>query len=83
MLHWEIIKWCKSNKYLIYDFQGVPENPTKDNPLWGIYLFKRGFGGRLVTLSGEYDYVLNKAIYFIWKKIELIYPKLKFLFTRK
>lgn len=28
----------------------------KTHPLHGVYIFKRGFGGRYVELIGEYDY---------------------------
>jgi len=77
LLHWEMIKWAKSKDYLIYDFQGTPLNPNKDHPLWGIHLFKKGFGGDVVELVGEYDVVFSKLLYKSWNLIEPHYPKLK------
>jgi lipid II:glycine glycyltransferase (peptidoglycan interpeptide bridge formation enzyme) len=35
--------------------------------LWGVYRFKRGFGGKLVAYSGAYDYVYSSARYQLWQ----------------
>ncbi|NIV29998.1 MAG: methicillin resistance protein, partial [Anaerolineae bacterium] len=49
-----------------YDLWGVPDEDeatleagfTKRNDgLWGVYRFKRGFGGRLVRTAGAWDLV--------------------------
>ena len=55
-LHWEIIKWAKRHGYVEYDLQGFPDVAGPDSPLYGVYLFKRGWGGQRVRLIGEYDY---------------------------
>lgn len=36
--------------------------------LWGVYRFKRGFGGRLQLYAGGYDYVYNSGAYWVWEK---------------
>ena len=77
LLHWEIIRWAKSNGFSIYDLQGIPENVKKGDELWGIYLFKRGFGGDRIQLIGEYDYILSPILYKIWQVIEPKYPAVK------
>ena len=56
LLHWEIIKWAKTKGFAEYDLQGVPDEVNPDDPLHGVYVFKRGWGGKLVQLVGEYDY---------------------------
>lgn len=56
VLHWQIIKWAKERGYAEYDLQGIPENASPGDPLYGTYLFKRGWGGKVVRLLGEYDY---------------------------
>jgi peptidoglycan pentaglycine glycine transferase (the first glycine) len=81
-MHWEIIKWLKNNHYTSYDFQGVKENVEKGDPLWGIYLFKRGFSGDYVKLVGEYDLVVSEYLYSIIVKAEPYYPKLKILLNK-
>ncbi|MDD5765165.1 MAG: peptidoglycan bridge formation glycyltransferase FemA/FemB family protein [Candidatus Marinimicrobia bacterium] len=77
LMHWNIIRWAKSNGFLSYDFQGVPENVKEGDDLWGIYLFKRGFGGQRIQLIGEYDSVLSPVLYRFWQMIEPKYPLLK------
>jgi len=61
-LHWEIIHWAKAQGYREYDLQGIPCTVTKGDPLFGVYLFKRGFGGRRVELIGEHDYYASRAL---------------------
>ncbi|HPC35697.1 MAG TPA: peptidoglycan bridge formation glycyltransferase FemA/FemB family protein [Candidatus Marinimicrobia bacterium] len=77
LLHWKIIQWAKSKGVRIYDLQGIPENVKKGDDLWGIYLFKRGFGGERVQLVGEYDNILSPALYKTWQVIEPKYPAVK------
>lgn len=81
-MHWEIIKWLKNNHYTSYDFQGVKEDVEKGDPLWGIYLFKRGFSGDYVKLIGEYDLVVSKLLYNLIIRVEPYYPKLKILLNK-
>lgn len=66
MLQWEIIKWAKANRYINYDLQGVPCGAEKEKSGYGIYLFKKGFGGEFVKLIGEYDYILSPILYRMW-----------------
>ena len=37
--------------------------------LWGVYRFKRGFGGRLVAYCGAYDYVYSPTRYLLWQQV--------------
>jgi len=55
-LHWKIIEWASVNGYREYDLQGIPCEVRSGDALFGVYLFKRGFGGRRVEMLGEYDY---------------------------
>ena len=64
LLHWKIIQWLKQKDYEIYDLQGaVGKDVPKNHPKFGIYLFKRGFGGNFVELMDEYDYAPNNQLY--------------------
>ncbi|MGH3086803.1 MAG: lipid II:glycine glycyltransferase FemX [Rubrobacteraceae bacterium] len=38
-----------------YDMYGVPCNPTEDHPLWGVYKFKKKFGGREERYTGTHE----------------------------
>ena len=47
----------------------LPEpQPHHLGDLWGVYRFKRGFGGHLKLYAGAYDYVYNPVAYFAWEK---------------
>ncbi|MBQ1706088.1 MAG: peptidoglycan bridge formation glycyltransferase FemA/FemB family protein [Clostridia bacterium] len=60
-LQWEMIRWALETGAEIYDFRGVSGDLTPDNPLYGLYLFKKGFGGDLVEFCGEFEMVYNKT----------------------
>lgn len=55
-MHWELIKWSKDNGFEDYDLQGFPLDSQPGDPLYGVYLFKRKWGGAQIRLIGEYDY---------------------------
>lgn len=58
LVQWEMIKWAVESGSDVYDFQGVSGNiDEKDNHLYGLYRFKKGFNGKLDELCGEFDYV--------------------------
>jgi len=42
-------------------------NLEPETGLWGVYRFKAGFGGRVVHYLGAYDYILQPAIYRLWR----------------
>jgi peptidoglycan pentaglycine glycine transferase (the first glycine) len=62
-VQWAAIRWAKANGCEIYDFWGVPEDPSPDNPLYGVYKFKTGFGGDVVKYVGAYDLPLKPFKY--------------------
>ena len=71
-LQWAAIRWAKSRGCEIYDLWGVPDEDQETleaqfmerrEGLWGVYRFKRGFGGRLVRYAGAFDHVYNKPLY--------------------
>jgi len=65
LLQWEAIKWAKSLGCITYDLGGVPDEEEevlerdflkRKGGLWGLYRFKRGWGGKVVRCIGAYDY---------------------------
>lgn len=62
-VHYEMIKYALENNYSYYNFYGISSNLSPDDPLYGIYTFKKGFGGEVVELVGEYDKVLSGKYY--------------------
>lgn len=54
-----------------FNFGGVSgyTNGEKEDTAPGLYEFKKVFASEMVTLCGEFDYVINKFWYFLFKKI--------------
>jgi lipid II:glycine glycyltransferase (peptidoglycan interpeptide bridge formation enzyme) len=66
LLQWEAMRWARDRGCRSYDLWGVPdaEEETleagfqgRSDGLWGVYRFKRGFGGALVRSVGAWDRV--------------------------
>jgi len=62
LLQWEMIRWAIERGCSVYDFRGVSGDLSEDNPLYGLYRFKKGFGGDLVEFAGEFNYMINPAV---------------------
>ncbi len=66
LLQWEAMRWAQAQGAQTYDLWGVPDEDEqtletqftqRSDGLWGVYRFKRGFGGRLVRVAGAWDWV--------------------------
>lgn len=64
LLQWEAMRWAKARGCAEYDLWGVPDADeptleasfeTRSDGLWGVYRFKRGFGGELKRSMGAWD----------------------------
>ena len=62
LLQWEMIRWAIESGCEIYDFRGVSGDLSPENPLYGLYRFKKGFGGELTEFCGEFNLVTNPAV---------------------
>lgn len=76
LLQWSMIQWAIENHCRVYDFRGVSGDISEDNPHYGLYRFKKGFGGNFTEFVGEYDHVIKKLSYFIAEKGALAYKSL-------
>jgi peptidoglycan pentaglycine glycine transferase (the first glycine) len=72
LLQWEAMKWAKSAGCRQYDLWGIPdyneevleaEFTNRSDGLWGIYRFKRGFGGEICRSAGPWDRVYQSTLY--------------------
>jgi peptidoglycan pentaglycine glycine transferase (the first glycine) len=63
LLQWEAIRWAKGEGCTVYDMWGAPDVLSEDDPLWGVYRFKEGFGGQFVRRIGAYDYPVSRPLY--------------------
>jgi peptidoglycan pentaglycine glycine transferase (the first glycine) len=72
LLQWEAMRWAKQRGCLEYDLWGVPDEEEsileanfeeRHDGLWGVYRFKRGFGGELRRAPGATDRVYSPLLY--------------------
>ena len=75
-VQWEAMRWAKARGCTEYDLWGVPDYPKEEledhftdrsDGLWGVYRFKRGFGGELHRTVGAADRVYNKLLYRLYR----------------
>lgn len=62
-LQWEAIRRAQARGCTEYDMFGVSPTANPSHPLYGLYRFKTGFGGRLFHRMGCWDYPLDHAAY--------------------
>ena len=78
LLQWKAIQWAKAQGCTEYDLWGVPDEDhetleanflKRRDDLWGVYRFKRGFGGELRRVVPTWDYVYNPLFYklYLWR----------------
>ncbi len=72
LLQWEAMRWAKARGCTLYDLWGVPDAneetleaqfKSRSDGLWGVYRFKRGFGGQVTRTIGAWDRVYNSTLY--------------------
>ena len=77
LLQWCMIQWAVETGCRVYDFRGVSGDVSEDNPLYGLYRFKKGFGGDFTEFVGEMDLVLNKPVYHFVEKGTSLFKDLR------
>lgn len=75
-LQWAAMRWAKARGCTEYDLWGVPdadeetleaEFMERSDGLWGVYRFKRGFGGELKRTVGAADRVYSGLLYRLYQ----------------
>lgn len=69
LLQWEAIRWAKARGYAVYDFWGAPDVFHEDEPMWGVYRFKDGFGAQVVRHIGAWDNAPIPALYWAYERL--------------
>ncbi len=58
LMQMEMIRWAVETGCDVYDFQGISGDMENENGhMYGLYRFKRGFGGQVDELAGEFNYL--------------------------
>ena len=63
------IRDSKERNMEIFDVFGTIGEPTSDNHLVGLHDFKKKWGGEYTEFIGEFDFIINKFMYFVYKKL--------------
>ena len=76
LLQWEAMRWAARQGCQVYDLWGIPdadeatleaEFAQRTEGLWGVYRFKRGFGGRVRRSVGAWDWVFQPNLYRVYR----------------
>lgn len=77
LIQWEAMRWAKQRGCSWYDLWGIPDLDEEEletqfqarqshEGLWGVYRFKRGFGGEVRRSVGAWDKVYHTGLYSIY-----------------
>lgn len=69
------LEYCKNKGYRVYDQFGTIGDLRKIIP-YGIAWIQEKFGGDYVEFLGEFDYVTNPLMYFVFTKMVPLYRKI-------
>ena len=78
LLQWEAMRWARARGCTEYDLWGVPDEDeatleanfeTRHDDLWGVYRFKRGFGGQLRRSVGAWERVYIPVLYALYRRL--------------
>lgn len=81
LLQFEAMKWAKEHSCETYDLWGIPDAGPEEleaqfkgrsDGLWGVYRFKRGFGGQIKRACGAFDRIYHPALYKAYEKLQSI-----------
>ena len=79
LLQWNMIQWAVEKGCRVYDFRGVSGDRSEDNPMYGLYKFKKGFNGDFTEFIGEMDWVLSRPMFVFVNKATKLYRKMNTL----
>ncbi len=68
LVQWEAMRRAKAAGCQVYDMWGAPTRWAEDDPLWGVWRFKRGFGGQVVRTLGAWDFAPRGWLYGLYMR---------------
>ena len=78
-IHEYMIEYTLNNNYEKYNFYGISGIFDEKNPLYGIYFSKKGFGGNVIELIGEFNLIISNFWYTTYNVAFSIYNKIRTL----
>ena len=83
LIQWEMIRWSMENGCEVYDLRGVPGKiEDENNPIYGLYKFKKGFAGQATEMIGEFDYCFKPFWFRLFTFLEHTRKKLRKTISR-
>ena len=79
LLQQVMIEYAIENGYDKFNFYGIDGNFDKNSKHFGLFDFKRGFGAIVHELIGEFDLIISKPTYTLYKLMLKGYKVLKFI----
>ena len=76
-IQWNMIKYANEHGFDKYNFYGISGNFDETDSEYGVYEFKRGFGGNVVEYIGEFDLVVDKLFNSFYKFMFKTYRGIK------
>jgi len=76
-LQWKAMQDAKEAGCQFYDLFGIPPDDNPNHPMSGLYMFKTGFGGRIIHRPGSWDYPYKPVIYSLFNVAETLRKKLR------
>lgn len=69
LLQWTAMQWAREHDCWYYNFRGIPDVLEEGQELWGVYLFKRGFGGYPLRSLETHDLVYQPVVYEAYRRL--------------
>ncbi len=78
LLQWEAMRWARARGCREYDLWGVPDEDLETlereftqrrDGLWGVYRFKRGFGGQLRRAAGPWVREYLPGSFWLYRRV--------------
>lgn len=69
LLQWEAMLRAKAAGCTEYDLWGAPDDFAESDPMWGVFRFKDGLGGRVVRTLGAWDYPVRPGLFRLYSQV--------------
>jgi lipid II:glycine glycyltransferase (peptidoglycan interpeptide bridge formation enzyme) len=69
LVQYRCIQWAKAQGCSTFDFRVIPDNLDENTEMYGVYYYKKGFGGFSRLHMQTQDYVYNPIIYRLWRTL--------------
>ncbi len=69
LLQFRCFQWAQAKGCSYFDFRTIPEILAEGEEMWGVYEYKKGFGGFSRLNIPTQDYIYHPLVYSAWRKL--------------